>query len=129
MLSRLRNAARELVRNPPAPSRPSASTAVALPAPTVVKEVFDSSCPRGPIVRLDRCPICGETDATPKVCRYNKFVTYERIPDAASILYDFALCHACGVVYATRRPTGERYDWLLEHFEETIGRTALGEKR
>jgi SAM-dependent methyltransferase len=32
-------------------------------------------------------------------------------------------------VYATRRPGGERYDWLLEHFEETIGRTALGEQR
>src|SRR6185295_14749122 len=68
-------------------------------------------------------------EATPKVCRYNKFVTYERIPDAASVLYDYALCHACGIVYATRRPSGERYDWLLEHFEETIGRTALGEQR
>jgi len=63
------------------------------------------------------------------VCCYNKFITYERIPDAACMRYDFALCHDCGVVYATRRPTGARYAWLLERFEETIGRTAPGEQR
>jgi SAM-dependent methyltransferase len=73
--------------------------------------------------------VCGSPDATPHVCRYNKFITYERMPDAVSPVYDFSLCHQCGIVYATRRPSGARYDWLLEHFEETIGRTALGEQR
>jgi SAM-dependent methyltransferase len=73
--------------------------------------------------------VCGATEATPCVCRYNKFITYERMPDAAAAVAEFALCHDCGIVYATRRPSGARYDWLLEHFEETIGRTALDDQR
>jgi len=97
--------------------------------PAAVEETFDAGCPPGPILTLDRCPVCGGSDATPQVCCYNKFITYERIPDAACMRYDFALCHDCGVVYATRRPTGARYAWLLERFEETIGRTAPGEQR
>ena len=86
-------------------------------------------CPAGPILILDRCPVCGSTDATAQVCRYNKFFTYECVPDEACMRYDYALCHECGVVYATRRPIGQRYDWLFDHFEETIGRTAPGEGR
>jgi SAM-dependent methyltransferase len=129
MLSRLRKAARELVAPSTAPARGIAAPAhAALRAPEPVEETFDSACPPGPILHIDRCPVCGATEATP-VCRYNKFITYEQIPDAACIRYDYALCHECGIVYATRRPSGERYDWLLEHFEETIGRTALGEQR
>jgi SAM-dependent methyltransferase len=130
MLSRFRRAARELLGPTPPPPRQTPSTGPVLPqAPAPVEEIFDSSCPPGPILHLDRCPVCGGTESTPRVCRYNKFITYERVPDAASTVYDFALCHACGIVYATLRPTGERYDWLLEHFEETIGRTTLGEQR
>src|SRR4029077_3956182 len=98
-------------------------------SPVAVEDTFDAGCPAGPILSLDCCPVCGATDATPHVCCYNKFVTYERVPHAASMRDDFALCHECGVVYAARRPTGARYDWLLERFEETIGRTAPGEQR
>jgi SAM-dependent methyltransferase len=87
------------------------------------------ACPAGPILIVDRCPVCGSRDATAEVCRYNKFITYERVPDDACMRYDYALCHQCGVVYATQRPIGERYNWLFEHFEETIGRTAPGEER
>jgi SAM-dependent methyltransferase len=130
MLSRFRRAARELIGPSSRPSRPQPPSAdVAPAAPAAVEELFDASCPPGPILRLDRCPVCGAEDATPGVCRYNKFITYERIPDAAAARYDFALCHQCGIVYATLRPSGARYDWLLEHFEETIGRAALGEQR
>ena len=129
MLSRLRKAARELVAPSAAPARRIATPAhAALRAPEPVEETFDSACPPGPILHIDGCPVCGATEATP-VCRYNKFITYEQIPDAACMRYDYSLCHECGIVYATRRPSGERYDWLLEHFEETIGRTALGEQR
>ena len=92
-------------------------------------EPADGVCPSEPILIVDRCPVCGSMDATAQVCRYNKFVTYERVPDEASMRYDYALCHECGVVYATQRPTGERYDWLFEHFEEAIGRAAPGEER
>src|SRR5436190_20425241 len=129
MLSRLRRAARELVAPASSPAPSAASVAGEARVPEPLDEVFDAACPPGPILLIDRCPVCGEAAATPRVCRYNKFVTYPRVPDAASMEYDYALCHACGVVYATRRPTGERYDWLLEHFEETIGRAVLGEQR
>src|SRR5262245_42568932 len=100
VLSRLRKVARELVTTPRATSRPTSSP-VTPAVPTAVEGDFDASCPSGPILRLDRCPVCGNADSTPRVCRYNKFVTYPRVPDAASMVYDYALCHACGVVYAT----------------------------
>ena len=134
MLTRIRRAARELVKPVPAKRERDGAPrghegGVRPTAPAPVEEVFDSSCPPGPILHLDRCPVCGSPDATPHVCRYNKFITYERMPDAVSPVYDFSLCHQCGIVYATRRPSGARYDWLLEHFEETIGRTARGEQR
>ena len=130
MLTRIRRAARELVAPAAAPATRKRDREPPRPtAPAPVEEVFDSSCPPGPILQLDRCPVCGSPDATPDVCRYNKFITFERMPDAASAIYDFSLCHQCGIVYATRRPIGARYDWLAEHFEETIGRTALGEQR
>jgi SAM-dependent methyltransferase len=131
MLRRLRAAARELLR--PAPSKPQRDRGAIVPAaplraPAQVEEQVDSSCPRQPILKLDSCPVCGSAEAT-RVGRYNKFVLYERIPDTAATMYDYSLCHDCGVVYATARPAGERYDWLLEHFEETIGRTGLGDRR
>jgi SAM-dependent methyltransferase len=134
MLTRLRRAARELVKpDSLTGGRGGASQrhdeAARPTVPAVVPEVFDSSCPPAPILHVDRCPVCGSSAATPHVCRYNKFLTYEWMPDAAAPLYEFSLCHQCGIVYATKRPSGTRYDWLLEHFEETIGRTALGGQR
>ena len=129
MLSRLRRGARQLLASTPARPRPSSPSPLVLPQVSdLVQEAF-GRCPAGPILYVDRCPVCGSPDATQNVCRYNKFITYEHIPDAACAVSDFALCHACGVVYATRRPVGERYAWLLDHFEETIGRTAPGEQR
>src|SRR5258705_9859430 len=131
MLKRLRSAARELLRPaPPGPQRDHAANVAMLPppAPAPIEDVFESGCPRVPILKLDRCPVCGSVEAT-RVGRYNKFVQYERIPDTAATIYNYALCHDCGVVYATARPAGERYLWLLEHFEETIGRTGLGDQR
>jgi SAM-dependent methyltransferase len=129
MLSRLRRGARQLLTSTPPSSRPSSLSPLVLPQVTDPVQDMFGLCPPGPILHVDRCPVCGSPDATRDVCRYNKFITYEHIPDAACVFSDFALCHACGVVYATRRPVGERYDWLLDHFEETIGRTAMGEQR
>jgi SAM-dependent methyltransferase len=56
------------------------------------------------------------------VCRFNRFVLFSWQPDEAAPIYRYALCHRCGLVYATRRPAGKRYEWLMEHFEETLGR-------
>ena len=88
----------------------------------------DTPCPTGPILTLDACPVCGGAEST-KVSRYNRFVLFDRVPDSAAAIYNYSLCHACGVVYAERRPAGERYRWLLERFEETLGRTEVGSPR
>ncbi|MGE3578688.1 MAG: methyltransferase domain-containing protein [Vicinamibacterales bacterium] len=88
----------------------------------------DSDCPPKPIERLTACPVCGETART-AVCHYNKMITMAAVPDAAAAIYDYALCHRCGVVYATRRPAGARFAWLLEHFEESLGRAQMGVRR
>jgi SAM-dependent methyltransferase len=37
--------------------------------------------------------------------------------------YDYALCHCCGLVYATKRPEGEELDFLYSRFDEFLGRT------
>ncbi len=88
----------------------------------------DSPCPAGPILALEQCPVCGGAEST-RVSRYNRFVLFDRTPDAASSIYNYSLCHACGVVYAARRPAAGRYEWLLERFEETLGRTEVGAPR
>ena len=88
----------------------------------------DSPCPPAPILTLERCPVCGGAEST-RVSRYNRFILFDRVPDPASAIYNYSLCHACGVVYAERRPAGERYKWLLERFEETLGRTGVGTPR
>ena len=66
------------------------------------------------------CPVCGGAEST-RVCKYNRLSLFDDPPDEASAIYNYALCHACGVVYAGRRPAGERYKWLFERFEETLG--------
>ena len=78
-------------------------------------------CPAGPVLTLTTCSLCGESSRTP-VCEFNRFLLLERQPDQASAVYDYCLCHGCGVTYASKRPAGARYRWLLEHFEETLGR-------
>lgn len=105
------------------------------PLPATVEPVPESSwvdaasdCPQKPIERLAACPVCGETART-AVCHYNKMITMATVPDADAATYDYALCHRCGVVYATRRPTGARFAWLLEHFEESLGRAQMGVRR
>ena len=87
-----------------------------------------SACPADTIITLDACPLCGSPDRT-LVSEFNRFVHFARPPDEASLHADYHLCHACGTVYAGRRPAGSRYKWLLDHFEETLGRAGPGEKR
>ena len=133
MLSRIKNGVRAFLRD----GGPTGE-AVAKPAtaerPSGDEEVLtydassDSPCPPGPILTLEQCPVCGGAEST-RVSRYNRFVLFDRTPDKASAIYNYALCHACGVVYAERRPAAGRYRWLLERFEETLGRTEIGAPR
>jgi hypothetical protein len=133
MLSRIKNGMRAFLRD----GRSSGET-VAKPAkaerPPGDEEVLtydptsDTPCPPDPILRLESCPVCGGAEST-RVSRYNRFVLFDRTPDAASSIYNYSLCHACGAVYAERRPAAGRYQWLLERFEETLGRTEIGAPR
>ena len=66
---------------------------------------------------LTACSVCGHGEWTP-VCEFNRFLLSGSAPDDAAMRADYALCHRCGVVFARRRPVGERFRFLVEHFEE-----------
>jgi len=129
MLSKVKTAVRALmhgrrtdVASPKAQrSKPAAERADVFTAETT----DDAPCPPQPILSLDSCPVCGGAEFT-RVSRYNRFVLFDRVPDAAAPVYNYSLCHACGVVFAQRRPAGDRYRWLLERFEESLGRAEPG---
>lgn len=70
---------------------------------------------------LDACSCCGYGEST-LVCEYNRFLVRGSTIDEEPELYNYALCHACGVVFARRRPGGARYRMLLEGFNENLGR-------
>lgn len=117
---RLKNALRALLIDTPLmPRRARAETAHhgADGAP----DRADTPCPPGPILTLGVCPVCGDERRT-VVNEFNKLIVLDWIPDEAAPRYDYALCHGCGVLYASKRPSGPRYRWLFERFESAIGR-------
>jgi SAM-dependent methyltransferase len=67
------------------------------------------------------CPVCSGTART-LVNPWNKLILIARAPDQTSARYDYSLCHSCGVLYATRRPVGSRYHFLLAHFGEVVAK-------
>jgi SAM-dependent methyltransferase len=72
---------------------------------------------------LDRCPFCGHPERT-VVVEWNKLIMLAKAPDQQSAAYNYSCCHSCGVVYAARRPVGQRFHFLLEHFGEVTGKAA-----
>lgn len=74
---------------------------------------------------LDRCPVCG-CDRLTVVNPWNKLLLLRSAPDATSIRYDYAICHACGVLSALRRPFGSRFKFLLDHFGEVTAKRGGG---
>ena len=132
MLSRVKTGVRALLRaggsSAAVAGKPQKRAAASAEEVLTYDASNDSPCPSAPILMLERCPVCGGAEAT-RVSRYNRFILFDRVPDPASAIYNYSLCHACGVVYAERRPAGERYKWLLERFEETLGRTDVGAPR
>ena len=133
MLARIKSGVRALFRAGGSGRRASPAP-LPVGRPPAVEEVLtydpssDSQCPARPILTLEQCPVCGGAEST-RVSKYNRFALFDRTPDAASAIYNYSLCHGCGVVYAARRPAGERYRWLLERFEETLGRAEVGVPR
>jgi SAM-dependent methyltransferase len=80
------------------------------------------------IAELSACSVCGHTAWTP-VCEFNRFLLMDTAPDDEAMRADYSLCHRCGVVFARRRPVGDRFRFLVEHFEEAIGRIPAREQR
>jgi SAM-dependent methyltransferase len=76
---------------------------------------------------LDRCSTCGHEHFT-IVNPWNKFILLDKAPDATAARYDYAVCHACGILFASRRPVGARYRFLLEHFGEVTAKRGSGGK-
>ncbi len=74
-------------------------------------------------LELAACPACGTDDRT-IVCEWNKLMLLDTAPDDRASWYDYAICHGCGILYATRRPYGGRYGYLVEHFEDVIDKDA-----
>jgi SAM-dependent methyltransferase len=65
--------------------------------------------------------VCGGAERT-LVNPWNKFILIPKAPDQTSARYDYSVCHGCGVLYATRRPVGGRYNFLLAHFGEVVAK-------
>ena len=68
---------------------------------------------------LARCPACDTAERT-IVCEWNTLAILDTAPDTRSSVYNYAICHGCGLLFATERPTGRRYGYLMEHFEDVI---------
>jgi SAM-dependent methyltransferase len=77
----------------------------------------------GEWLELSECQGCG-TAARTLVCPWNKSILADEPPDDDSTISNYALCDGCGIVYATRRPVGERHRALMDDFPTTIGRDA-----
>lgn len=109
-------------------SVPQPQTAASAEPATAPPPVFATPLPADRIDRLAACPACGGAESS-AVLSFNKLILSPSPPDAASYRYRYAICHDCGVVSARRRPAGARYAWMLEHFEETLGRVEFGTRR
>lgn len=120
LYKRVRNALRVLRETPARADARTAHASQRAPEQTTPPPEL-TPIPSDTIVKLMRCPACGHDERTP-VCRFNRFVLAEWQPDEVAASYYYALCHGCGVVYATRRPEGPRYRWLFDHFDDTLGR-------
>ena len=72
---------------------------------------------------LAACPACGTVSRT-IVCEWNKLILLDSAPDQQAPRYEYAVCHGCGILYATQRPVGSRYRYLVEHFEDVLDKNA-----
>jgi hypothetical protein len=65
--------------------------------------------------------VCGETQRT-IVAEYNRLIFIESMRQSDLARFDYALCHGCGLVYATRRPDRAEYEFLYQRFNEFLVR-------
>jgi hypothetical protein len=70
---------------------------------------------------LPACPICDAEQRT-VVAEFNRFVVNDEAPSPGADRYDYAVCHGCGLMYATRRPDKPELAALLANFDDSLGR-------
>ena len=70
---------------------------------------------------IDACSVCGEQRRT-IVSQYNRLIFLESMWQSDLARFNYALCHGCGLVYATRRPDRKEYDFLYGNFNEFLNR-------
>jgi SAM-dependent methyltransferase len=70
---------------------------------------------------VTECPFCSAHERT-LVNEFNKLILMDKAPDDQSSRYNYSLCEACGISYATRRPFGDRYKFLLANFGEVTAK-------
>jgi Methyltransferase domain len=68
---------------------------------------------------INACMVCGEERRT-IVSEYNRLVFIDSMWQNDLACFNYALCHGCGLVYATRRPDRKEYDYLYENFGEFL---------
>lgn len=68
------------------------------------------------------CFGCGSSEWS-LVFEFNGLVLLEYMRQSDLARYDYAICHRCGLVFATRRPEGEDLQFLYSRFDEFLGRT------
>ena len=106
------------------------ATSIDTPAPPALAAISGASPQQavvaagaGEWLQLTACPACGTAERT-IVCEWNKLVLLDTAPDEEAARYDYAVCHGCGILYATRRPCGARYRYLVDNFEDVIDKDA-----
>lgn len=73
---------------------------------------------------LTECPVCRTVERTP-IVEFNSLVFLDRLRDSPIARYAYALCHGCGLLYATRRPEGAEYIFIYDNFNEFLGRAEV----
>jgi len=96
----------------------SAAIPFAAESPSQSKPVAPAA---GEWLELSQCQGCATVERT-IVCKWNKSILADQEPQDDSTTSNYALCHGCGIVYATRRPVGEQHRALMDDFPDTIGR-------
>lgn len=73
------------------------------------------------MIAIERCPVCGG-ERTTVVCRYNGLILLRDAQQTDLARYDYACCHTCALVFASRRPVGGEFEYLSRNFNEFLGR-------
>ncbi|MFO0945998.1 MAG: methyltransferase domain-containing protein [Planctomycetota bacterium] len=70
---------------------------------------------------LETCPVCNHAERS-LVCKYNNLILHDQHRGSDLARADYAMCHQCGLVHATRRPSSDEFRSLLVRFKDVLGK-------